>query len=361
VPLVRALTGQVPGPAAGFVHLGATSQDVLDTATALVARRALEPLREDLAAAAARCWELAEQHRDTVMAGRTLMQQALPTTFGLKAAGWAGGLDAGGRGLTGPPLPVQLGGAAGTLASLGEHGLEVRARLAESLGLPEPLLPWHTERTPVARLGTALGIAGAAVGKVASDVVLMSQTEVADVTEGAPGGSSTMPHKRNPVAAICARACAAQGPGLVATLLATMVQEHERAAGAWHAEWRPVTERLRSTGSAATWLRRCLDGLTVSPERMRRNLDATGGLLLAERVTGALAPDLGRLAAHDLVERACAAAVAEGRPLRDVLARDSDVRLEPFHIDRLLDPASYVGVAGALVDRALAAHREEPE
>ncbi|HET8949949.1 MAG TPA: lyase family protein [Solirubrobacteraceae bacterium] len=268
VPLVEALR-ELAGPE---VHRGATSQDILDTAAMLVVRDALVPLREDLAAAADAAARLAAEHRATPVIGRTLLQQAVPTTFGLKAAGWMGALDTAGRRLAAFRPAAQLGGPAGTLDGLGP---EVLARYAALLGLDEPALPWHTDRTRIAELAGALGTACGAIAKAAGDVVLLAQTEVGEVREAAPGGSSSMPHKRNPIAAISARACARQAPGLVATLLATMEQEHERAAGAWHAEWAPLRALLVATGSAADWLRTCLDGLEVDAERMRANL---GGL-----------------------------------------------------------------------------------
>ena len=366
IPLVRALTDAVPGPAAASVHTGATSQDILDSAAMLVAHRALGPLLDDLAGAATAAADLTAAHRATVLAGRTLLQQALPVTFGLKAAGWLVALDEATARLEEirrTRLAVQLGGAAGTLASLGNAGTEVLAGLASELGLAEPVLPWHTLRTRVADLAAALGAAGGVAGKVARDVVLLAQTEVAEVREGGPvgrGGSSTLPHKRNPVAAVAALACAEQAPGLVATLLAAMVQEHERAAGSWHAEWRPFTDLLRATGSAAAWLRDCLEHLEVDTDRMRRNLDLTGGLLLAERVTTALAPSLGRLEARELVQRATAEAVDSQRPFAEVLYHQPKVSdlLDQEEIGRLLDPAGYLGSAEAFIDRALEAHAE---
>ncbi len=265
VPLVAALRERA-GPE---VHRGATSQDILDTATMLVARGALVPLREDLGAAADAAAGLAEEHRATPAIGRTLLQQAVPTTFGLKAAGWMLGLDTAAVRLEEFRPVGQLGGPAGTLDGVGREVLE---RYCESLGLDVPLLPWHTERSRIGELATSLGLACGTVAKVAGDVVLLAQTEVGEVGEAAPGGSSSMPHKRNPVAAVSARACARQAPGLVATLLAAMEQEHERAAGAWHAEWAPLRALLVATGSAAAWLRTCLEGLQVDAERMRANV-----------------------------------------------------------------------------------------
>jgi len=369
VPLVRALAEQLPEAAAGHVHQGATSQDVLDTAAALVARRALGPLLEDLAAAAGACARLAEAHRGTVLAGRTLLQQAVPVTFGLKAAGWLVGLDetrlrlAEVRRRT---LAVQLGGAAGTLAGFGDRGLEVLAGFAADLGLAEPTVPWHAVRARPAALAGALGACAGVLGKVARDVVLLAQNEVAEVREGGAagrGGSSAMPHKRNPVAAVAVAACAARVPGLVATMLAVMPQEHERAAGGWHAEWEPQRELLRLVGAAAAWCRELLEHLEVDVGRMRANLDAAGGLPLAEAAAAALAGPLGRRRAREAVELASRRAAQEGRALREVLLESPEVagRLGGADLDRALDPAARLGAAQALVDRALAAHRTTEE
>jgi 3-carboxy-cis,cis-muconate cycloisomerase len=365
VPLVRVLTAAVEGRAAGHVHRGATSQDTVDTAVMLVAHRALGPLLEDLTGAADAAAALADRHRATLMAGRTLLQHALPITFGLKAAGWMAGLDAAASRLAEvrrTRLAIQLGGAAGTLASLGADGPTVVRYVAEELGLAEPILPWHTERTRIAELAGALGAAAGASAKLARDVILLAQTEVAEVREGTPGrgGSSTLPNKRNPIAAVSAVACAERAPGLVATLLASMGHEHERAAGPWHAEWLPLADLLRSTGSAVAWLRDCLDHLEVDAARMRANLDMTGGLLLAERVTTALAPTLGRLPAHELVERAARQAIGDRRrSLRDALLDIPEVtaHMSREEIEDALDPARYLGSANAFVDRALLAHR----
>jgi 3-carboxy-cis,cis-muconate cycloisomerase len=361
VPLVRELREHLPGAAAGAVHHGATSQDILDTAAMLVAARALGPLLaglSDIAAAGAR---LAREHRDTLMVGRTLMQQAVPTTFGLTAAGWLTAVDAARIRLTDVRdrrLAVQLGGAAGTLSALGEEATEtgvlVIGLFAEETGLAEPVLPWHTDRTRIAELAGALGGAAGALGKIATDLILLEQTEVAEVTEpGGRGGSSAMPHKRNPVAAISASACARRVPGLVATLLAAMPQEHQRAAGGWQAEWEPLSELLRLTGAAAAWIGDALGALRADAGRMRRNLELTGGLLMAERLVGALGGDP---AARTTVTRACARAADEGRALRELLLADDAIPLTAERIDDLLDPGGYAGAAPALVDRALAAH-----
>jgi 3-carboxy-cis,cis-muconate cycloisomerase len=365
VPLVGRLAAGLPPEVAGHVHQGATSQDVLDTAAMLVARRALAPLLADLAGAADACAALAAAHRGTVVAGRTLLQQAVPVTFGLKAAGWLVGLDETRRRLAEvdtDELAVQLGGAAGTLAAFGDRGLAVLAGLAAELGLAEPTLPWHAVRTRPAALASALGGCAGVLAKVARDVALLAQTEVAEVREGGGpgrGGSSAMPHKRNPVAAVAVAACTARVPGLVATVLGTMAQEHERAAGNWHAEWEPQRDLLRLVGSAAAWSRELLEGLEVDPARMRANLDAAGGLPLAEAAVAALAGPLGPARARQLVDRAAEAAAASGRPLRDTLleAPEAAERLGPAGVDRALDPERYLGSAQALIDRALAAHR----
>lgn len=364
IPLVRALTADVAGDAARLIHLGATSQDILDTAAMLVVRRALDPVLADLAAVADGCAGLAETHRATVMPGRTLLQQALPVTFGLKAAGWLVGVDEARSRLSDVRdhrLAVQFGGAAGSLASLEGRGVAVAAALAEQLRLAEPVLPWHTIRVRIADLAGALGAVAGVLGKIARDVALLTQVEVAEVAEpGGPGrgGSSTMPHKRNPVGSMSALACVQRVPGLVATLLGAMVHEHERAAGAWQAEWETLRELLRLVAGAAASVRDVVCGLEVHPDRMRTNLDATGGLLMAEHVTTLLAGRIGRLAAHDLVEESCRRAVESGRPLRAVLVDDPAVRdhLTAEEVDTALDPAGYLGSADEFVDRALAAH-----
>jgi 3-carboxy-cis,cis-muconate cycloisomerase len=368
VPLVRDLTAAVAeaaGPeAARWVHHGATSQDIMDTAASLVAARALAPILDDLGGAAEAAAGLADRHRATAMAGRTLGQQALPITFGLKAAGWLVALDEAAAGLdrARERLAAQLGGAAGTLASLGPDGVEAATWYAAELGLAEPVLPWHTNRVRVAELAGALGVAAGVLGKVALDVTLLAQTEVAEATEAAPGGrggSSTLPHKRNPVGAVLVTAATRRVPGLVATLLSAMAQEHERATGAWHAEWEPLAELLRLVGGAAARGRELLAGLEVHPDRMRAGLEVTGGQLLAEPVATALAGALGRVGAQDLVRRLSRQAADTGRPLGEVLAGDPTVRshLEEADIGRLLDPQGYLGSAGRLIDRALANHQ----
>lgn len=368
VPLVRDLTALVPAHAKPYVHLGATSQDIIDTAAMLIARRALGPILADLGAAGDASADLAAEHRHTVMAGRTLMQQALPTTFGLKAAGWLVSLDQAAGDLAeirATRLPVQFGGGAGTLASLGRDGARVVPLLAGELGLAEPVLPWHTDRVPVTTLAGALGTAAGVLSKIALDVILLSQTEVAEVAEGADprdpgrGGSSTMPHKRNPVGAVLVTAAAKRVPGLVGTLFAVMDHEHERAAGAWHAEWETLTDLLRLAGGAAAHARGLVAGLSVDAARMRENLGLTQGTIMAESVASRLAPALGRTGAQEVVARASRQAAQRGVPLRDALLAEPAVRenLPDDAVDAALDPVAYLGSAPEFIDRALAGHR----
>jgi 3-carboxy-cis,cis-muconate cycloisomerase len=355
-PLVRALQDAVGEDAARAVHVGATSQDILDTALVLLARNAIAAIDGDLAAAAAAAARLAAAHRDDAVMGRTLMQQALPTTFGLKAAGWLAGLDGARLRLAEvvASLPVQYGGAAGTLVASSGSGVALRSALATELGLADTAAPWHTVRLPIADLAGALGATAGVLATVAVDVVLMAQTEVAEVSEGGDsrGGSSAMPHKRNPIAAISARACARRAPGLVATLFAAMEQEHERAAGAWHSEWPTLTDLLSTVGSAASWLAESLTGLRPDVDRMAATVTSARDPELAAALAEALTPTLGRGAAHDAAAEAVRAAVASGRPLREVLAGRPDLDART-----LLASGPDVGEAGAQVDAVLADHR----
>ncbi|MBV9916902.1 MAG: hypothetical protein JO153_10420 [Solirubrobacterales bacterium] len=356
--LLAAVRERLGEPAAATLHRGATSQDIVDSALMLVARRSLAPLLSDLANAAASCAALARAHRKTVAAGRTLLQQAPPVTFALKAATWLRGLDLARtqlEGLRADGLPVQLGGAVGTLAVLGDAGLAVASTLAEELGLAAPPLPWHTVRVAPARLACALGEALGVMAKISRDLTLLAQTEVAEAAEAAAagrGGSSTLPHKRNPVGAVAVLACAQRGPGLVATILSAMAQEHERAAGAWQGEWGALLELLGLAGSAASSLAETLPMLEVDSARMRDNLDP---LVMAESVVAALGGGTG---ARRLLAEAARTSASEGRPLGDLLLESADVRdrLGPDGVEKALDPARYLGVADQLVDRALAEH-----
>jgi 3-carboxy-cis,cis-muconate cycloisomerase len=365
-PAEIAAAGRASGnPAAALVdaldqpnaHRGATSQDAMDTAAALVAKRTLPLIYVELDGVASACARLASEHRDTPMAARTLLQQALPTTFGLKAAGWLVAVDEARELLEAVPLCVELGGAAGTLASLGDEGLEVLGRLALELDLDEPVLPWHTRRVRIGQLGAALALTAGALEKIALDLKLMAQTEVGEVAEasaGGRGGSSTLPHKRNPVGAALTIACAAGVRAAASVLIGALAQEHERAAGAWQAEWEALSRALALTGGAAASLREALDGLEVFPERMRENLELTGGLIMTEAVSTALAPRLGRAEAKRVVGEVA----GRGGSLREELVADPAVDLSEEEIDRALDPSAYLGSASGFVDRALKAHEE---
>jgi 3-carboxy-cis,cis-muconate cycloisomerase len=359
-PLVRALQDAVGADAVRAVHVGATSQDVLDTALMLLARNAIAVIGGDLAAAAEAAAALAAAHRDDVVMGRTLMQQAVPTTFGLKAANWLAGLDGARLRLAEvvASLPVQYGGAAGTMAANAGSGMALRSALAAELGLADTAVPWHTVRLPIADLAGSLVTAAGVVATVAVDVILMAQSEVGEVAELSEtrGGSSAMPHKNNPVAAISARACARRAPGLGATLFAAMEQEHERAAGAWHSEWPTLTELLTTVGSAAAWLAESLRSLQPDTGRMAATVAAARDHDLAATLVETLTPTLGRGAAHDAAAEVSRDAARSGRALRDVLADRGDV-----DVDALPAGPPDVGEAGTQVDAVLAEHRRLTE
>ena len=371
--LVKALTGLVSrsaAPAAEWVHRGATSQDIIDTAAMLISNRVMRAVLADLATVADRAAHLAERHAGTIMTGRTLLQQAVPITFGQVAAGWLTAVDEARRGLAAVRsgrLAVQFGGAAGTLAALGDAGPAVATLLADELGLAVPILPWHTDRLRIIEVAAALAGACAVLGKLARDVTLLAQSEVAEVSEdpaGAQrGGSSAMPHKQNPVASVLILGCAKRAPGLLATLAAAAEQEHQRAAGAWHAEWETLSDLLRLTASAAAWAADLLSGLRIDPARMRANLDAALGLPMAENIATLLTPTLGRQAAHALLARASARAVADQTDLGHALLADPEAAaklaaagVSRAHVDAALNPETYLGASAEFVRRALAAH-----
>jgi 3-carboxy-cis,cis-muconate cycloisomerase len=379
VTLVRTLTDAVAESdpaAAAYVHQGATSQDIMDSATMLVSARALARIETDLRRTAAALAGHAQRHRLTPMAGRTLTQHAVPITFGLKAAGWLNGvLDALARVrplVTG--LPAQLGGAAGTLAGYVEHarssadpaahGVRLLACFADELELAEPVLPWHTTRTPVAELGAALSLVTGSLGKIAVDVLGLSRTEVAEVAEPAGvgrGGSSAMPQKRNPVLSALIVSAARQVPGHALIMWQSMLAEDERAAGGWQAEWQPLRECLRLAGGAAGAAAELAEGLTVFPDRMRSNVDITGGAVVSERLTAWLAPVLGKAAAKDLLGRVLAAAANGDGTLAELLVTDLELagRVDAKTVRDLLDPERYLGSSGELVDRALRRYRAD--
>nr|WP_304598592.1 3-carboxy-cis,cis-muconate cycloisomerase [Nocardiopsis sp. FIRDI 009] len=365
IALVADLTAAVGEEYAPYVHRGATSQDIMDTAAMLVAARALNPVLADLARAERALADLAARYRDTPVAGRTLTQHAVPTTFGLKAAGWRHlVLDARDRlSAVRAALPVQLGGAAGTLAAFAEYapdpapdtGLRLLAAYAHRTGLAEPRLPWHVLRTPIADLGAALALTGGALGKVAADVLVLSRTEIGEVAEAAGGGSSAMPHKANPVRAALVSSAARQLPALASVLLSGLACEDERHAGAWHAEWQPLREALRLVGGAARDTAELVGGLRVDPDRMAANLDLTGGRITSERIAAALASRVGHARAKELLTRASRRAAEEGLTLAEALRGLPEPAGTPEGtLTGLTDPAAYLGAAPLLVDRALA-------
>ncbi|ARP72888.1 3-carboxy-cis,cis-muconate cycloisomerase [Streptomyces pluripotens] len=376
VGLVKALTAVVADDApdaAGYVHQGSTSQDIFDTAAMLVADRALRLIRRDLGRTAEALAHLAGRHRDTVMAGRTLALHAVPTTFGLKAAGWRSlVLDAADRvdRVLRDGLPVALGGAAGTLAGYlaradadgaadpGGYADALADAFAAETGLTRPRLPWHALRTPIADLAAALAFTAGALGKIALDVQTLARTEIAELTEpGAPGrgGSSAMPHKRNPVLATLMRSAALQVPVLSTGLTQCLCVEDERSAGGWHAEWQPLRECLRLTGGSAHIAVELAEGLRVRADRMHGNLALTGGRIVSERIAAVLGGTLGGAAARRLLTEAAAVAERSGRPLSAVLAEapELDGRMSAGELEELCEPAHYTGAAGPLVDRAL--------
>ncbi|WP_406180308.1 3-carboxy-cis,cis-muconate cycloisomerase [Streptomyces canus] len=357
IPLVADLTEAVGEEYGPYVHRGATSQDILDTAAMLVAARTLDLVPADLHRVQQALARLAAEHRDTAMPGRTLTQHAVPTTFGLKAAGWrALVLDARDRvAAVRDSLPAQLGGAAGTLAAFTVYGSEdaqaLTAAFAAELGLRAPLLPWHTLRTPIADLAGCLAFTAGALGKIAADVLVLGRTEIAEIAEGSGGGSSAMPHKANPVRSTLIAAAARRAPQLAATLYGSLTAEDERPAGAWHAEWEPLRDLLRLVGGAARDAAELTEGLRVHAGTMREHLDLTHGLIVSERLSAELAPVLGRARAKALLTDLAKRTYAEGLSLGELLTREPE--LKDVDLGALTDPARYTGSAGALTDRAL--------
>jgi 3-carboxy-cis,cis-muconate cycloisomerase len=365
IPLVKALTASVARAdpeAARYVHWGATSQDVIDTAAMLTLRAAIDALLADLDRAIAGFAGQARKHRHTAMVGRTWLQHALPMPFGLKLAEYAAALNRSRgrlRRLRAEALALQFGGAAGTLAALGDHGWRVAEKLAAELDLPLPEAPWHTHRDRFAEAASVMAIIAGTCGKIARDVSLLMQTDVGEAFEPSGegrGGSSTMPHKRNPVAAATALAAATMAPNLAATIFAAQVQDHERSAGPWHAEWPTLPSLLLVTSGGLAAIVDIAEGLEVDAIRMRANLDTTHGLIMAEAVTFALAEKIGKSDAHHLVEAASKQAVATKKHLRAVLAADPKVsaKLDAQKLADLFEPMAYQGVSQALIDRLLA-------
>jgi 3-carboxy-cis,cis-muconate cycloisomerase len=364
IPLVKVLTAAVAKSdpkAAGFVHWGATSQDAIDTGLVLQLRDALDLLHRELLQFSATLARVAEKHQATLLAGRTWLQQASPVTLGLKVAGW---LDAIHRQQAriaharNEVLTLQFGGAVGTLAALGEKGPAVAAALASDLKLKVPSIPWHTHRDRFAEVATALGLLVGTLGKIARDISLLAQTEIGEVLEPAEtgrGGSSTLPHKRNPVGSAVVLAAAIRVPALVSVMLTAMVQEHERGVGGWHAEWETLPEIFLLAAGALAHMAHVGDGMEVYEEHMTYNLGATHGLILSEAIAIALAKHIGRSPAHQLVEHAAHRALESGRPLRDLLLEDQEVRahLSPAEVDSLLDHKNYTGSAASMIQQVL--------
>jgi 3-carboxy-cis,cis-muconate cycloisomerase len=366
IPTINELTRLVAGvdpAAAGYVHWGATSQDAMDTGLVLQVRQGLDLIEQDLQQLCMGLAKLAAEHRATLIAGRTWLQHATPTTFGLKAAGWLGAMKRGRERLHAARSEVvllQLGGAAGTLASLGNDAEQTTTLLALELGLQPAELPWHTQRDRLAHVGVALGLLVGSLGKLAHDIALMTQSEVAEVAEpSAPGrgGSSAMPQKRNPVGCATVLAAATRVPALVATLLTSMTQEHERGLGGWQVEWETLPEVFLLASGALVQTRQLIAGLRVDARRMQTNLEASRGLIYAESVSTALARKVGHAAAHKLVERACRVAQNNGCELLPIVLEDVDItrHLSAAEIHELFDPDQHIRAAGRLVDKALKA------
>jgi 3-carboxy-cis,cis-muconate cycloisomerase len=366
IPLVQQLIAHAPAAARPYVHWGATSQDAIDTALVLQMRDGVSHLVGDLVAVSDALAMLAESHRLAVMPGRTLLQQAVPITFGLKAARWLGAI---GRQITvlralrRDALVLQFGGAAGTLAALGAHGMVVAELVAADLKLPLPDLPWHAERDRPASVVAALGVTAGVIAKIARDLVLLAQTEVAEVTEAfavGKGTSSAMPQKRNPVDATHAIVHAQLAVGTIPVMLTAMAQEHERGAGGWQTEWTVIPDAFRHTMSAAAHLRSAIAALDVRTDRMRVNLEEASGSLMAESLSAALASHVGRPEAMRLTSEVVERAVRERVMLHDAAKREPRVTtlLTPRELDRALDATSYLGSTSVLIDRALRAWRD---
>jgi 3-carboxy-cis,cis-muconate cycloisomerase len=372
IPLVQELARRVASidaVAAGHVHWGATSQDVMDTALLLQLRAAIGDIARALTRSADAAAVLAERHAATPMAGRTWLQQATPTTFGAKAATWLDAIARARLRLTTAmeaALEVQFGGATGTLSSLGSAGQAAAKGLAARLHLRVPDIPWHTERGRIVNVACALGMTCGSLGKIGRDIALLSQTEVGEVREPSSSGrgaSSSMPHKRNPVASAVAAAAAVQAPGLVATMLSAMPQEHERALGGWQAEWETLPALAVLTSRSARAIADALPDLVVDEARMRANLDAAGGIARAEGLVTALASRLGRTTAMAMVASVCQRAMADGQPLHEVAAGDPHIRehLSAEQIASALDPAGFAGETRTFIDRVLQQWQRERE
>lgn len=364
IPMVKSLTefvAKADPQAASFVHWGATSQDAIDTGLVLQMREALDLLDRDLTSLSTSLARLADAHKSTPIAGRTWLQQGPPVTFGLKVAGWLDAVERHRERLGRARkhvLVLQLGGAVGTLAALGDSGLRIGAALARELKLELPEVPWHSHRDRLAEMAALLGLLVGSLGKIARDISLMSQTEIDEVVEPSGpgrGGSSTMPHKRNPVGSAVILAAALRLPALVSTVLTAMVQEHERGLGGWHAEWETLPEMFRLTAGALARTDEIVAGLEVHPAKMSQNLNITRGLVLAEAVAFALREKLGKEKSHKIVEEAARRAVNDERDFAEMLLSEPEIssHISRAELARLLDPANYLGSAEELTERVL--------
>jgi 3-carboxy-cis,cis-muconate cycloisomerase len=364
IPLVKQLKDLVAADnkdAAGFVHWGATSQDTIDTALVLQLREALTLISGDLDNLCARLAKMADQHRATPIVARTWMQHAIPTTLGIKFAGWLDALmrhrD---RFLEMQPrcLVLQFGGAAGTLAALGSQGALIAKHLSEQLKLPLPQMPWHSHRDRLSEIATTLGLLTGTLGKIARDISLHMQTEIDELREPAEEGrgvSSTMPHKRNPVACAMILAAATRVPGLVATMLTAMLQEGERGLGTWHAEWGTLPEIVCLTAGAMHHLADVVPRLEIDVKRMRENLELTKGLIFAEAISAALGEKISCSQARELIDAASQRAIKEKRHLRDAINDDQKIakHLSPDQLDKLFDPRNYTGTSNDFIDHVI--------
>jgi 3-carboxy-cis,cis-muconate cycloisomerase len=368
IPLVKALGQQIATrseKAERYVHMGATSQDAMDSGLVVQLRRAIALLDKDLENLADALAQQAQRHAGVPMPGRTWLQQATPITLGAKIAGWLGAITRHRQRLKELKprlLCLQFGGASGSLAALGEMAFPIAEALARELKLNLPDQPWHTQRDRLVEFASWLGLVAGGLGKIGRDISLMMQTEAGEVFEPAAagkGGSSTMPHKRNPVGAAVMIGAATRAPGLVATLFSAMPQEHERSLGLWHAEWETLPELCCLVSGSLQQALAVIPGLEVDVGRMRQNLDLTQGLVLAEAVSIALAQRIGRDAAHHLIEHCCRRAVEQGRHLREVLGDEPEVtaQLSAQALDNLLNPAQYLGQSKRWVKRAVADHQ----
>src|SRR5665213_173210 len=361
LPVVSQLVKLCKDGLGEWCHWGATTQDITDTATIMQIREALDILETDIAAISDSLAALAKKYRDTPMAGRSNLQQAVPITFGYKMATMLAAFERHKQRLKElrPRVLVgEFGGAAGTLSSLGKDGLKCQAELMKQLKLGQPDISWHTVRDRIAEVGCFLGLVTGTCGKIAFDVKLLMQTEVEEVYEPfheGRGSSSTMPQKRNPISSVYITAQTAMVKQLVAALLEAMVEDHERATGPWEIEWIALPEIFMLSAGALAQTRFLVEGLQVNEKKMRENLDITNGLIMSEAVMMGLGPTLGRNKAHDLVYDVCRQVVKTGRPLIDLLVEDKEISKHATRkqLEKMADPANYLGVAGEMVDRVL--------